>query len=172
MGTGEGEAILSKLTRAGANPYLLLGVAPEAPSTAIRGTGEALLAAIGRALQGELPQATRRRLEDEAARVAAAVRVLAEPTLRLDVDVKLGNPAGVIRCLAEGVRPETLAEKRRALLATYPTLAERLDALLAESLEAERDGDRRAALAAIDEGLRLDPLSPELHARRRALRET
>ncbi|BDG02070.1 serine/threonine-protein kinase [Anaeromyxobacter oryzae] len=146
------------LARAGAGPYALLGVPPDAELAEVRRAGralrealEAVRAAPRSADQPACAQAALARLDDALAAVGA-------PAPRLAHDARTGNWRGVARCLAAGV-PEALADaRRRELLAAEPARAAEAQRQLARARVARKLGNHGPARAAYEAALTADPL--------------
>jgi eukaryotic-like serine/threonine-protein kinase len=144
--------------RAAADPYAMLGVAPDAEFAEVR-------RAI-RALRDELEELRARPIApDHPARatallasVEAAQDAVGSPAVRLAHDARSGNHRGVDRCLCAGVPAPLVEARRRELLAAEPARAVEAERHLARAEVARKLGNATAAAAAYEAALSADPL--------------
>jgi serine/threonine-protein kinase len=158
--------------RAAADPYAMLGVAPDAEFAELR-------RAI-RALRDELEGLRARPLApDHPARatallasVEAAQDAVGSPAARLSHDARTGNRRGVDRCLRAGVPAPLVEARRRELLAAEPRRAAEAERHLSRAEVARKLGNAAAAAAAYEAALSADPLDPRARDAYAAFRRT
>jgi tRNA A-37 threonylcarbamoyl transferase component Bud32 len=149
--------------RAGAGPYALLGVPPDAEFTAIRRAASALREELELLRTRPLAPAHPSRAVALLARLEGAVGAVGSPAPRLAHDARAGNWRGVARCLKAGV-PEALVRARReSLLAAEPARKVEAERQLARARVAHKLGNTTAAAAAFEAALRADPLDVAAH---------
>jgi len=149
--------------RAGADPYALLSVPPDAEFSAVRRAAAALREELERLHARPLAPAHPGRALGLLVRVEGAVSALGAPASRLAHDARAGNWRGVARCLKAGV-PEALVRARRdSLLGAEPGRRAEAERQLARARVAHKLGNAEAAAAAFEAALRADPLDPAAH---------
>jgi serine/threonine-protein kinase len=149
--------------RAGADPYALLGVPPDAEFSALRRAAGALREELE--LVRTRPQAPAHagRATALQVRVEAAMAAVGAPAPRLAHDARTGNWRGVRRALKAGVPEALVAARREALLAAEPARRAEAERQLARARVAHKLGNAAAAAAAFEAALAADPLDAAAH---------
>jgi serine/threonine-protein kinase len=149
--------------RAGADPYALLGVAPDVEFSAIRRAGAALRDELELLRARPLAPAHPGRSVALLARLDAALATVGMAAPRLTHDARTGNWRGVRRALKAGVPEALVAARREALLAAEPARRAEAERQLARARVAQKLGNAAAAAAAFEAALRADPLDVGAH---------
>jgi serine/threonine-protein kinase len=150
--------------RAGADPYALLGVAPDVEFSAIRRAGAALRDELELLAAQPLAPAHPGRAAALLGRLDAALATVGMAAPRLAHDARAGNWRGVRRALKAGVPDALVAARREAMLAAEPARRAESGRQLALARVAQKLGNTSAAAAAFEAALRADPLDVEAHA--------
>ncbi|HYD42953.1 MAG TPA: serine/threonine-protein kinase [Anaeromyxobacter sp.] len=149
--------------RAGADPYALLGVAPDVEFSAIRRAGGALRDELELLRAQPLAPAHPGRAVSLLARLDAALATVGMAAPRLTHDARTGNWRGVRRALKAGVPEALVAARRAALLEAEPARRAEAERQLARARVAQKLGNAAAAAAAFEAALRADPLDVAAH---------
>jgi len=149
--------------RAGADPYALLGVPPDAEFSAIRHAAGALREELELCRTRPQAPAHAGRATGLLARVDAAVAAVGSAAPRLAHDARAGNWRGVRRSLKAGVPAALVEARREALLAAEPARRTEAARQLARARVAHKLGNAGAAAAAFEAALAADPLDPAAH---------
>jgi len=144
--------------RAGKDPYLLLGLAPDAEFAEVRRAARALREEIELLRAHPQHPAHPARATALLGRVEAAQAALGAPAPRLSLDARSGNWRGVRRSLAAGVPEALVAARREELLRAEPGRAAEAQRQLARAQVAGKLGNWEAAAAAWEAALAADPL--------------
>ncbi|HVP59998.1 MAG TPA: protein kinase [Myxococcaceae bacterium] len=170
-GDPETERILARARTAPGDPYVRLGLPPDAEFDDIRSRWRELRAELegvqaGGATPGQQDEA--RRL---LAKLAESVERIATPARRAETDAEAGNFRGVARCISGGLTVTALEQHRVRFLATHPGAEARAHLQAAAGRAFESSGQRLQALEAYERALELDPLNLGLQQRFWALRQ-
>jgi len=149
--------------RAGADPYALLGVAPDVEFSAIRRAGAALREELELLSARPLAPAHPGRAVALLGRLDAALATVGMAAPRLTHDARTGNWRGVRRALKAGVPEALVAARREALLGAEPARRAEAERQLARARVAQKLGNTAAAAAAFEAALRADPLDVAAH---------
>jgi hypothetical protein len=149
--------------RAGADPYALLGVAPDVEFSAIRRAGAALREELELLAAKPLAPAHPGRAAALLGRLDAALATVGMAAPRIAHDARAGNWRGVRRALAAGVPEALVAARREALLQAEPARRAEAERQLARARVAQKLGNTAAAAAAFEAALRADPLDRAAH---------
>jgi serine/threonine-protein kinase len=149
--------------RAGADPYALLGVPPDAEFSTLRRAAGALREELELVRTRPQSPAHAGRATRLLVRVEAALAVVGSAATRLTHDARTGNWRGVRRCLKAGVPEELVAARREALLAAEPARRTEAGRQLARARVAGKLGNAAAAAASLEAALSADPLDPAAH---------
>jgi hypothetical protein len=156
---------------AGADPYGLLGLAPDAPFDRVRARVRELQQVLTSIQGRQLSPRQRGEVESAAERLQRATALVSTPAARARHDAERGNWAGVARCIAAGLMATELGVARTAYLARHPgaETRSRIHQVTAASWEAR--GEMSQALLEYERALAADPLHLELHQRYWPLRQ-
>jgi serine/threonine-protein kinase len=149
--------------RAGADPYALLGVAPDVEFAALRRAAATLREELEHLASHPLAPTHPGRAVALLARLEAAQATVGSPASRLAHDARSGNWRGVRRALKAGVPAALVEARREALLAAEPARRAEAERQLARARVAHKLGNAAAAAAAFEAALRADPLDQAAH---------
>jgi serine/threonine-protein kinase len=160
--------LLTYRDRVNGDHYVLLGVAPEADFSEIRGKADEALKVL-EGLKGRADSQQRAQIEAAIARVRTALDVLGAPEPRARYDANRGNYRGIAKCLRGGLGPLDLERLRQDFLVAHPSAAGSAHVKYLASKAYEARNQLTEALNACDAALKLDPLNLQLHQRHAAL---
>lgn len=143
--------------------YRVLQVESGATISEVRRMAERARVEVTALLAVPLPETERRRAHQVLERIAEAERTLGSEATRVEYDARRRNFRGVARCLDAGVAPKDVQTARERYLSAEPNAEDAARVHLLEGQRLELSGDVTEALQAYEQGLRLDPLSMELH---------
>ena len=165
------ERILARARTAPGDPYVRLGLPPDAEFDDIRSRW--------RELRNELESLQQRGTnpgqQDEARRLLAklneSMERIATPARRVETDAEAGNFRGVARCIAAGLTVTALEDHRARFLGRHVGADSRAHVQAAAARGFEASGQRSQALDAYERALEMDPLNLALLQRYWALRQ-
>jgi serine/threonine-protein kinase len=165
------ERILARARGAPADPYVRLGLGPDAEFDDIRSRWRELRTELEAIHQ----RGTNPGQQDEARRLLAKLNEtmerIATPARRVETDAEAGNYRGVARCIAAGITVTALEQHRARFLGRHPGADAKAHVQAAAARGFESSGQRPQALEAYERALELDPLNLPLLQRYMALRQ-
>jgi serine/threonine-protein kinase len=165
------ERILARARGAPPDPYVRLGLGPDAEFDDIRSRWRELRTELEAIHQ----RGTNPGQQDEARRLLAKLNEtmerIATPARRVETDAEAGNYRGVARCIAAGITVTALEQHRARFLGRHPGADAKAHVQAAAARGFESSGQRPQALEAYERALEMDPLNLALLQRYMALRQ-